>query len=1119
MPDIKKYKLLRMAAAYKLRLVQRAEAIGARQETWGRDRKPIQPEDLHQYLTDKDSFRIAPYPYPGLRSFDPEEGELFFGRERNVEALRTILAERRLVVVLGGSGSGKSSLIRAGLLPFLNTERRIPGRDGNWYSAEFRPRTDPLGELAKALVDQVALPLLKLRRKGLHEVMGLRPDQPIDSEETVRKLHDDMRLRFVTAKQAGRAEVLKTLLDIVDRQLDRYDDLAARGRRLAEPNLLLLVDQLEEIFRPEVPADERKALLDLIVDLQDHMKHTASRGGLFLAATIRSEEVHRCAEHRGLSEVVIGSGYQIELLDPNNPEDAASLRSAIVEPARNVFRDWGLGDYLDHADAPFEKGFPELLLKGAGRLSAQLDHRPDQLPLLQHALQATWHRAMRSWSDPDFKFDRVEITRGDLPGQQGIDDFPDLSACLDSRANKAKERAAERFAEAAGVGKAVGEEALRAAFRALARRDDRGNWARRFAGRDEITSFLTADPKSAIAKVPDEVRWSALESALHVFLLRGYLSGGGQRKYDISHEALIRNWPLFQTWLRDPEEVAYALARVLIEVDPNTFEKATAREKIDKIPAELAKQVLAVSPSGNLPTRWGEDQIAPYLLRSSLRSVWGGDKHSALLKLTDMAAKADQARDNQEKLKSASYGAAGLVGVAIVALVVAIWARGEVQHAQAEAAKALARQASASSVIGSMLSEAAVRIWPQGARERAALQALTIAYTDRGRIPTLDDLREFEFARWDTGVRDMLGRRYRVTLADATRRPNEPASCLGVSDNLTIGENQENGPPVLLSDEKTKARVLPPTLAQPGMRLAATADGREWREAVMGMDGDSPAVGDLSPGTRICLAANGTVMTISRSKAPLPSIYEMYWRPCKDEQVCGSATWRVGWREIYPGTIPETFNPGAKFSCVRSIRPVGPGQTGSTPEVTIDFTAQGGVNCDPGLAGIGDQGEDARLFSASYVAATGVPMMSRPPPELLAKFSPCRTSDQGRECDVGLPAARGKPTRLYLDRSARPGQPVEWKMRFFPVTAGFALDQIRLPAPAVAAAIDERNNIWLKDDDGNIWQLINSQVMLKNALWERVRKMVAEKPTWYDPVPEVSMFMNDNEKSQTSAQD
>jgi hypothetical protein len=360
---------------------------------------------------------------------------------------------------------------------------------------------------------------------------------------------------------------------------------------------------------------------------------------------MRSEELHRCAEHPGLSEVVIGSGYQLELLDPADPKDRADLRLAIVQPARNVFADWGLGECLRHEDAPFSPGMPALLMDGAACLSKELEHRPDQLPLLQHALQATWHFAMRRWSQKNMRPQALTIEATDLPGYQEGQRTPDLGECLNLRADDAESEAAQRFAERAGTTEESGEQALRAAFRALARRDDVGNWARRFADRAEITVFLNAESNSQLAHTLDEPRWTALEKALNSFLLRGYLNGGGTRDYDISHEALIRNWRKFQLWLRDPREVAYSLGRALKEVEePEQFDKLSESEKTELIPAAVASRVAMVTSEGHLPTRWGQDQIATILQNSTMRARWGTSTE-ALAKVIGLARMADQARE------------------------------------------------------------------------------------------------------------------------------------------------------------------------------------------------------------------------------------------------------------------------------------------------------------------------------------------------------------------------------------------------------------------------------------------------------------------------------------------
>src|SRR4051812_11053289 len=89
-------------------------------------------------------------PYPGLRSFDTHEAHLFFGRDQQVIDLLERLAHNRFVAVLGLSGSGKSSLVKAGLIPALHRGRLLePGLI--WRTAIARPGGDPFHNLAAAL--------------------------------------------------------------------------------------------------------------------------------------------------------------------------------------------------------------------------------------------------------------------------------------------------------------------------------------------------------------------------------------------------------------------------------------------------------------------------------------------------------------------------------------------------------------------------------------------------------------------------------------------------------------------------------------------------------------------------------------------------------------------------------------------------------------------------------------------------------------------------------------------------------------------------------------------------------------------------------------------------------
>src|SRR6266850_2092884 len=89
-------------------------------------------------------------PFPGLRPFDFGEQHLFFGREGQSEEILRHLRTSHFLAVVGTSGSGKSSLIRAGLLPDLYGGY-MASAGSHWRVAIFRPMDDPIGNMARAL--------------------------------------------------------------------------------------------------------------------------------------------------------------------------------------------------------------------------------------------------------------------------------------------------------------------------------------------------------------------------------------------------------------------------------------------------------------------------------------------------------------------------------------------------------------------------------------------------------------------------------------------------------------------------------------------------------------------------------------------------------------------------------------------------------------------------------------------------------------------------------------------------------------------------------------------------------------------------------------------------------
>ncbi|PRQ06677.1 nSTAND1 domain-containing NTPase [Enhygromyxa salina] len=270
-------------------------------------------------------------PYRGLEAFRECDARWMFGRERETGELveRVRSSASRLLCVVGGSGSGKSSLVMAGLCPALR--RGALGADLSWEIAVLRPGARPCESLARALIELRA-----------------------EAGEPVRDADVD---------QLGRA-----LLDHTSTLAKTVGDLVAVPTEL-EPRqrrVLLVVDQLEELFteaglRPGYASPEVAAFLDNLI--------TATRGRteLWVVATLRADFVHRCLELRSLARV-LHAGTHLVLA----PMTKREIQAAIEQPASRV------GYEVD----------PTLV---AELVNAAAEN-PGRLPLLQHVLRELWLR-------------------------------------------------------------------------------------------------------------------------------------------------------------------------------------------------------------------------------------------------------------------------------------------------------------------------------------------------------------------------------------------------------------------------------------------------------------------------------------------------------------------------------------------------------------------------------------------------------------------------------------------------------------------------------------------------------------------------------------------------------
>jgi hypothetical protein len=273
------------------------------------------------------------HPFPGLRPFEEDEEHLFFGREEPVTKLMSRLRISRFLAVIGTSGSGKSSLIKAGLIPSLY-RGFMAGAGSGWKVVLFRPGDNPIGNLAHAVNDH-----LLLYHNGVDDGRG-DPEQ----ERMWRQMIE------ATLRRSNRG-----LIEIVK-----------EARLPAYENLLIVVDQFEELFRfSKLERSQQEEKLDSAAFVNLLLESCSQTTfPVYVIITMRSDFLGDCTEFRGLPEAINSGQYLIPRMTRNEK------RAAITGPTA--------------------VGGAAITATLVSRLLNDVGNSPDQLPILQHALMRTW---------------------------------------------------------------------------------------------------------------------------------------------------------------------------------------------------------------------------------------------------------------------------------------------------------------------------------------------------------------------------------------------------------------------------------------------------------------------------------------------------------------------------------------------------------------------------------------------------------------------------------------------------------------------------------------------------------------------------------------------------------
>lgn len=224
-------------------------------------------------------------PFPGIRNFDVSEHDLFFGRERQISEIIEKLHERRFISVIGASGSGKSSLIRAGVIPELFNLNRTRS-DSEWLEyVIFRPGDSPIKNLGSAIFD-------------VFRNSNYKSDYSLEDINAI-----------LASSPSGIVNVLSGI------NLDKTK------------KIIIVIDQFEEIFRYHQARKDiySKETIGRFIELLLNARQD-SNYKIYITLIMRSDFIDDCAEYKLLFDLIKEGNY---LVPKMNEEE---LIKAVTKP-------------------------------------------------------------------------------------------------------------------------------------------------------------------------------------------------------------------------------------------------------------------------------------------------------------------------------------------------------------------------------------------------------------------------------------------------------------------------------------------------------------------------------------------------------------------------------------------------------------------------------------------------------------------------------------------------------------------------------------------------------------------------------------------------------------------
>jgi WD40 repeat protein/energy-coupling factor transporter ATP-binding protein EcfA2 len=280
-------------------------------------------------------------PFPGLQAFDEEQSNFFFGREKLIEEINECLANSNFVLVLGPSGSGKSSVVLAGLIPKLKT----------------------------------------LEEKGIDVEVFTPGEKPLEKlQEAIKALNDkenEAEKRLIVVDQFEEVFTLCTCEDERKQFIQELLEFAAIENEVLDESKRdqLIEEKQKELIETKNKAKKKKLLEEITALLSD--QKTADLLNRQVIITMRADFLDKllevCSHYRGLKEKIKDKKSQV-LVTPMNSEDLAEA----IQKQANVVK------------MEFEAGL-------TNRILAEVEQEPGIMPLVQYALRLLWEHRRGKW--------------------------------------------------------------------------------------------------------------------------------------------------------------------------------------------------------------------------------------------------------------------------------------------------------------------------------------------------------------------------------------------------------------------------------------------------------------------------------------------------------------------------------------------------------------------------------------------------------------------------------------------------------------------------------------------------------------------------------------------------